>query len=67
MFYSEIDALKAAGLANATRGQETGYYGVEECRIRACEVSRKKAAAPQSKAPTVAPHTRVSPRSRMIN
>ena len=62
VFFSGIDALNAAGLANATRGKESGYYGVEECQFRACEGPRKKVAAPRFKGPTGAPRTRVSPR-----
>jgi hypothetical protein len=68
VFYSEIDALDAAGLANATRGREDGYYGVQECRIPACEVSDeiplKRAAALRVKGSA---QTRLSPRSRMLN
>ena len=63
MFHSEMDALDAAGLANATRGKESGYYGIEECRIRVCKRPRKEkaVAVPRSKAPTV------SPRPKMLN
>ncbi|MBZ5568010.1 MAG: hypothetical protein LAN64_09185 [Acidobacteriia bacterium] len=69
MFHSEIDALNAAGLANATRGKESGYYGVEECRIRVCKKPKeeKEVVVPRSKAPTVAPRTRVSPRPKMLD
>ncbi|MFI5111287.1 MAG: hypothetical protein ACHP9S_00560 [Terriglobales bacterium] len=35
-FFSEIEALNAAGLANATRGLEPGYYSIQPCRRRAC-------------------------------
>ena len=35
-FFSEIEALRAAGLANASRGAETGYYGIQPCRRGPC-------------------------------
>ena len=35
-FFSEIEAVQAAGLANATRGAETGYYSIQKCRRGAC-------------------------------
>ena len=35
-FFSEIEAVQAAGLANATRGAETGYYSVQPCRRGTC-------------------------------
>ena len=35
-FFSEIEAVRAAGLANATRGPESGYYSILQCRRRAC-------------------------------
>jgi hypothetical protein len=35
-FFSEIEAVQAAGLANATRGAETGYYSIQQCRRGAC-------------------------------
>jgi hypothetical protein len=31
-FFCEIEALNAAGLANATRGAEPGYYSIQPCR-----------------------------------
>jgi hypothetical protein len=69
MFHSEIDALNAAALANATRGKESGYYGVEECHIRVCKKPReeKKVVAPRPKTPALAPRTRVAPRPKMLN
>jgi hypothetical protein len=36
-FFSEIEAVNAAGLANATRGREPGYYSVQQCRRKACQ------------------------------
>ena len=36
-FFSEIEAVQAAGLANATRGPETGYYSLQKCRRGACK------------------------------
>lgn len=35
-FFSEIEAVQAAGLANATRGAETGYYSIRRCHRGAC-------------------------------
>jgi hypothetical protein len=35
-FYSEIEAVQAAGLANATRGGETGYYSIQPCGGACC-------------------------------
>jgi hypothetical protein len=35
-FFSEIEAVQAAGLANATRGAETGYYSIQQCHRGAC-------------------------------
>ena len=35
-FFSEIEAVNAAGLANATRGPEPGYYSIQQCRRRVC-------------------------------
>jgi hypothetical protein len=35
-FFSEIEAVQAAGLANSGRGAETGYYGIQKCRRHAC-------------------------------
>jgi hypothetical protein len=35
-FFSEIEALDAAGLANVTRGAETGYYGIQLCHRKGC-------------------------------
>ena len=58
-FFSEIEALQAAGLANATRGAETGYYSIQQCRRGACrpeppviefERARKPAAPPRAPA-----------------
>jgi hypothetical protein len=37
VFHSQMDALSAAGLANATRDKDPGYYGIEECRRASCE------------------------------
>jgi hypothetical protein len=37
VFHSQMDALSAAGLANATRANDPGYYGIEECRRSSCE------------------------------
>ena len=52
VFYSQIDALSAAGLANATRGDDPGYYGIEECRRGSCETPRPQAgtSAPKRRA-----------------
>ena len=36
-FFSEIEAVNAAGLANAMRGNETGYYSIQKCRRRGCQ------------------------------
>lgn len=36
-FFSEIEAVQAAGLANATRGNEPGYYSIQPCRRWACK------------------------------
>ena len=35
-FFSEIEAVQAAGLANATRGAEAGYYSIQHCLRGAC-------------------------------
>jgi hypothetical protein len=35
-FFSEIEAVHGAGLANATRGAETGYYSIQQCHRGAC-------------------------------
>jgi hypothetical protein len=35
-FFSEIEAVQAAGLANATRGEETGYYSIQPCAGACC-------------------------------
>ena len=35
-FFSEIEAVQAAGLANATRGAETGYYSIQQCQRGTC-------------------------------
>ncbi len=35
-FCSEMEALHAAALANATRGNDTGYYVTQSCRRGAC-------------------------------
>ena len=35
-FFSEIEAVQAAGLANATRGPEPGYYSIRQCRRGTC-------------------------------
>jgi hypothetical protein len=52
-FCSEIEAVQAAGLANATRGAETGYYSIQQCRRGACrpappdmEIARRPTPAP---------------------
>jgi hypothetical protein len=49
VFYSQIDALSAAGLANATRGQDPGYYGIEECQRSSCEKPHQQPAAASKK------------------
>lgn len=35
-FFSEIEAVQAAGLANATRGPEPGYYSIQQCQRGTC-------------------------------
>ena len=35
-FFSEIEAVQAAALANSRRAGETGYYGIQPCRRFAC-------------------------------
>jgi hypothetical protein len=69
VFYSLMEALHAAGLANATRGKEAGYYGVEECRVRACERDAKQAAPRRvrDKNRATQPRSGVPPRYRMLN
>jgi hypothetical protein len=50
VFHSQMDALSAAGLANATRGKDPGYYGIEECDRSSCENPRRQpGAVPQKR------------------
>jgi hypothetical protein len=35
-FFSEIEAVQAAGLANSGRGAQNGYYGIQPCRRFRC-------------------------------
>ncbi len=35
-FFSEMEALSAAGTANATRGAESAYYEVTSCQRTVC-------------------------------
>lgn len=56
-FFSEIEALQTAGLANATRGPEPGYYSIQSCRRRACrpELSQLQVERRATPAPAAAP------------
>lgn len=67
VFYSQIDALRAAGLANATRGDEPGYYGIEECRRATCENPRPQAGSIRQKRRPAAPRKGSLPPSGMLN
>jgi hypothetical protein len=49
VFHSQMEALSAAGLANATRGRDPGYYGIDECRRVTCENPRPQLAAGSQK------------------
>lgn len=67
VFYSQMDALSAAGLANATRGKDAGYYGIEECRRSACENVRPPAGATGQKRRPAAPGKAVPVPPKMLN
>lgn len=67
VFYSQIDALSAAGLANATRGQDPGYYGVEECHRSSCEKPGQQVGGAQQKRRTAASRKGVHPPSKMVD
>lgn len=61
LFHSQIDALSAAGLANATRGRDPGYYGIEECERRSCDNPGRQAGTGQQKRRAAGPRKRISP------
>jgi hypothetical protein len=63
VFYSEMDALNSAALANATRGREPGYYGVQECTLRNCVKTGAKPSAPKTRTRPEKPRPRIFPRS----
>ena len=67
VFYSQIDALDAAGLANATRGTEPGYYGIEECRRSSCETPRPSLGASAHKRRPAAVRKGSLPPSEMLD
>lgn len=67
-FFSEIEAVNAAGLANSTRGPEPGYYSIQPCRRAACrpeppdiEIERRPPA------PAAPPRARVRRLAGMLN
>jgi hypothetical protein len=67
VFYSQIDALRAAGLANATRGDEPGYYGIQECRRVTCENPRPQAGAAAHKRRPAARKGPLPPSEEMLD
>jgi hypothetical protein len=65
VFHSQMDALRSAGLANATRGGDPGYYGIEECRRVSCEKPQPQAGASAQKRRSAARKGR--PSSEMLD
>jgi hypothetical protein len=67
VFHSQMDALSAAGLANATRGRDTGYYGIEECQRASCDRPPQQAGVVSQKRRAAGPRKAYPPPSKMLD
>ena len=66
-FFSEIEAVQAAGLANATRGPEPGYYSIQPCLRAACQPEPPDSEIRWPPTPAAPPRARVRRLPGMVN